>query len=161
MLDGLMSRCTMPCSWAKCSPRSTCTMIVELLLEEQGLAGAHERLQVHSRAGSSMAMKGRPRSSPSSKTVTMFACWSRAAARGLDLEALAALLVEGALHGEGLDRDLALQDLVAAAVDHPHPAPPDATDHARTCRSCGGRAFSGWSAAEHPAHSSKRIRAAR
>ena len=44
----------------------------------------------------------------------------------LDLEAAAAVGVEAALGMEGLDRDLALERLVEAAVDHAHAPAPDA-----------------------------------
>ena len=112
---------------------------LELLLRGAGARPSAAALSRSAPGRSSIAMKGSPRSSPSSKTVTMFGCWSCAAALRLDLEALAALLVEGALGGEGLDGDLALEGLVEAAVDHAHAAPADAADHAVAADACVGR----------------------
>ena len=71
-------------------------------------------------------MKGRPRSSPSSKTVTMLGCCSRAAALASISKRRRLSSSRRALDGEGLDRDLALEGLVAAAVDHAHAALADA-----------------------------------
>ena len=59
--------------------------------------------------------------------------------------------------GVGLDRDLALQDLVPAAVDLPIPPRPIGRRPPRTCRSCGGPPSRAGPAGSI-SHSSKRIR---
>ena len=120
---------------------------LELLLQQERFAGAHQRLQVHSREElhgdeGQAAVFAQLEDGDDVRVLE-----PRRRAR-LDLEALAALLVEGALHGEGLDRDLPLQDLVPAAVDHPHPAPPDAPDHRVLADLAAGR-FLGLVGGEH------------
>ena len=56
---------------------------------------------------------------------------------GLDLEAPAALRIERGLDGEGLDRDLAVERLVVAAVHHAHATAADAAGD-QVAAECGG-----------------------
>ena len=101
---------------------------LQLLLQEERLSRAHQRLEVHAREQLHRDEGEAPVLAQLEDGDDVGVLQPRRGP-GLDLEALAALLVERALDGEGLDRHLALQDLVPAAVDHPHPAPPDAAHH--------------------------------
>jgi hypothetical protein len=79
MFDGFMSRCTTLCSCANARPRHTCST---MSIRSESESGSPERSSASRSApgSSSIAMNGTPRSSPSSYTVTMFGCCSRAAA---------------------------------------------------------------------------------
>ena len=101
---------------------------LELLLHEEGIAGAHDRLQVDPRQQLHRDV-GKAAVLPQLEDGDDVRVLEARRRPRLDLEALPALLVEGAFRGEGLDRDLALQDFVPAAVDHAHPAAPDAAHH--------------------------------
>jgi hypothetical protein len=98
---------------------------VELLRERERLVRAKERLEVDAREH----LHGDEGDAPVLAELVNdddVRVLETACRLGLLEEAPAAVVVGGALDGEGLDRHLALQGLVSAAVDHPHAAAADA-----------------------------------
>jgi hypothetical protein len=102
---------------------------VELLDDRQGLARTQHRLEV----GPGEQLHGDERQSAVLAQLVDgddVRVLEAGGCLGLDLEPAPAVGVEGPLRVEGLDRDLALERLVEAAVHHPHPAAADAArDH--------------------------------